>query len=215
MNEAMHSAVVLQKDWMSSGALPPEFETCSPTCLSDLSDYRLARAAAAHDMRALGELYERHKHRVYAVCTRMTRNPAEADDLTQEVFLSLVHKIGSYRGESQFTTWLHRLTVNCVLMYFRRPSRRESTFSDLEDVVAIAPRLAIPLQPARMPDLIAVRSAIAQLPRHRRAVFVLFEIAGYEHEEIGRLLGCSAGTSKSQLHRARATLRKRLAIKLI
>ena|SRR5688572_15105456 len=208
MIEAMHSAVVLQEDWMSSTAPASGFATSKPTSLSEVSDYGLARAAAAHDMRALGELYERHKPRVYAVCTRMTRNPAEADDLTQEVFLSLVHKIGSYRGESQFTTWLHRLTVNCVLMYFRRPSRRESTFSDLEDVVAIAPRLTTPLQPAHLPDLIAVRAAIAQLPLHRRAVFVMFEIAGYEHEEIGKLLGCSAGTSKSQLHRARATLRK-------
>ena len=210
----MHSTVALHKDWMSSGALPPGFETSRPTCLSDLSDYGLARAAAEHDMRALGELYERHKHRVYAVCTRMTHNPADADDLTQDVFLSLVHKIGSYRGESQFTTWLHRLTVNCVLMHFRRPSRRESSFSDLDDVVLIAPRLSTPLQPARLPDLIAVRSAIAQLPRQRRTVFVLFEIAGYEHEEIAKLLGCSAGTSKSQLHHARATLRNKLAIKL-
>lgn len=181
-------------------------------CLAEMSDYGLARAAAAHDMRALGELYERHKHRVYAVCTRMTHNPALADDLTQEVFLSLVHKIGSYRGESQFTTWLHRLTVNCVLMYFRRPSRRESNFSDLDNVIPIAPRLTTP--PARLPDTIAFRSAIAQLPRGCRTVFVLFAIAGYEHEEIAKLLGLSAGTSKSQLHRARVRLRQLLAIKL-
>lgn len=211
----MHSAVALHKDWTRPGHPPvPKLEALGLTSLNGVSDYGLARAAAAGDMRALGELYERHKHRVYAVCTRMTRNPAEADDLTQEVFLSLVHKIGSYRGASLFTTWLHRLTVNSVLMYFRRPSRRENNFSDLEDVMPIAPRLATPFQPAHLPDLIAIRSAIAQLPRRRRTVFVLFEIAGYEHEEIARLLGCSAGTSKSQLHHARATLRKRLAIKL-
>lgn len=212
----MHSAVPLQGNWIRPTDAPsPKIEARGLTSLSEVSDYGLARAAAAHDMRALGELYERHKHRVYAVCTRMTHNPAEADDLTQEVFLSLVHKIDSYRGDSQFTTWLHRLTVNCVLMYFRRPSRRESNFSDLEDVVAIAPRLATPLHAAHMPDLIAVRAAIAQLPRQRRTIFVLFEIAGYEHEEIGKLLGCSAGTSKSQLHHARATLRKILAIKFV
>lgn len=162
-------------------------------------------------MRALGELYERHKHRVYAVCTRMTRSPADADDLTQEVFLHLVRKIGSYRGESQFTTWLHRLTVNCVLMYFRRPSRRENNFSELENVISIAPRLVMP-QPSRIADRIAFKTAIAQLPRGCRTVFVLFEIAGYEHEEIAKLLGCSSGTSKSQLHRARMKLRQLLTV---
>jgi RNA polymerase sigma-70 factor (ECF subfamily) len=179
--------------------------------LSEVSDYGLAQAAAAHDMRALGELYERHKHRVYAVCTRMTRSPADADDLTQEVFLHLVRKIGSYRGESQFTTWLHRLTVNCVLMYFRRPSRRENNFSELENVIPIAPRLLTP-QPARIADRIAFQSAIKQLPRGCRTVFVLFEIAGYEHEEIAKLMGCSSGTSKSQLHRARMKLKQLLTI---
>jgi len=190
---------------------PPSFGTSPPIPLDQMSDFGLARAAAAHDMRALGELYERHKHRTYAVCTRMTGNTADADDLTQEVFLSLVHKIGSYRGESQFTTWLHRLTVNCVLMYFRRPSRRESNFADLEMVFPIEPRLATSPHPARMTDGIAFRSAISQLPRGCRTVFVLFEIAGYEHEEIAKLLGCTSGTSKSQLHRARRKLRTLLA----
>ncbi|HKP36611.1 MAG TPA: sigma-70 family RNA polymerase sigma factor [Pyrinomonadaceae bacterium] len=208
----MHSALALHSDWINPPDAQPPLEAPGPMCLAEMSDYGLARAAAAHDMRALGELYERHKHRVYAVCTRMTHNPALADDLTQEVFLSLVHKIGSYRGESQFTTWLHRLTVNCVLMYFRRPSRRESNFSDLDNVIPIAPRLTTP--PARLPDTIAFRSAIAQLPRGCRTVFVLFAIAGYEHEEIAKLLGLSAGTSKSQLHRARVRLRQLLAIKL-
>ncbi len=210
----MESAAALHRGWVGPGdSLSPGFEA-RPTCLSEMSDFRLAQAAAAHDMRALGELYERHKHRVCAVCTRMTHNPADADDLTQEVFLSLVHKIGSYRGESQFTTWLHRVTVNCVLMHFRRPARRESNFSDLENVFPVAPRLVTPPQPARICDTIGLRLAISQLPRRRRAVFVLFEIAGYEHEEIGKLMGCSAGTSKAQLHRARAQLREILAIKL-
>ena len=211
----MDSRIALKSNQISPGDAPSlGFDVFRPVCLSELSDYGLARAAAARDMRALGELYERHKHRVCAVCTRMTRNPADAEDLTQEVFLHLVRKIGSYRGESQFTTWLHRLTVNCVLMYFRRPSRRESNFPDLENVYPIAARLATPPKPALISDTIAFKSAIAQLPRGCRTVFVLFEIAGYEHEEIGKLMGSSAGTSKSQLHRARARLRKILSSKL-
>src|SRR5262245_12477574 len=84
------------------------------------SDYVLARAAANGQMSALGDLYERHNRRVYAVCLSMTRNPAQAEDLTQEVFVHLVRKIGLFRGDSQFSTWLHRLTVNLVLMHFRR-----------------------------------------------------------------------------------------------
>lgn len=174
------------------------------------TDFNLSRAAAAGDMRALGDLYERYRHRVYAVCIGMTRNAAEAEDLTQEVFVSLVKKIGSYRGESQFTTWLHRLTVNCVLMHFRRPSRREHNFTDLENVIPVAPRLSMPLLPGPLTDKIAFRSAVARLPRGCRTVFVLFDLAGYEHEEIAKLLGCTAGTSKSQLHRARLKLRKLL-----
>lgn len=173
-----------------------------------MTDYNLSRAAAGGDMRALGELYERYRHRVFAVCIGMTRNPAEAEDLTQEVFVSLVKKIGSYRGESQFTTWLHRLTVNCVLMHFRRPARREQVFTDVEDVIPIAPRLSAPMLPGPLTDVIAFRSAVARLPKGCRTVFVLFDLAGFEHEEIAKLLGCTAGTSKSQLHRARLKLRK-------
>ena len=209
----MHSVATLHSSRLAPRVAPAlKFESPAPICVAEMSDFALARAAAGHDMRALGELYERHKHRVFAVCTRMTGNFADADDLTQEVFLSLVHKIGSYRGESQFTTWLHRLTVNCVLMYFRRPSRRENNFSDLENVFPIAPRLGAPVRNGRVADRIDLGSAIARLPRGCRTVFVLFEIAGYEHEEIGRLLGCTAGTSKSQLHRARLKLRQLLAI---
>src|SRR5215471_4482831 len=88
-------------------------------------DYFLARAVANGDINALGDLYQRHHRQVYGVCLSMTRNPAEAEDLTQDVFVHLVRKIGSYRGESRFSTWLHRLTINLVLMHMRRPSRRE------------------------------------------------------------------------------------------
>ena len=114
----MLAAATAQVDRVPA-VVPKTYGPIKPVSPASMTDYNLSRASAAGDMRALGELYERYRHRVYAVCIGMTRNPAEAEDLTQEVFVSLVHKIGSYRGESQFTTWLHRLTVNCVLMHFR------------------------------------------------------------------------------------------------
>ena len=206
----MLAAATAQARRVRPTLVPATYDPAKPVSLASMTDYNLSRDAATGDMRALGELYERYRHRVYAVCIGMTRNPAEAEDLTQEVFVSLVKKIGSYRGESQFTTWLHRLTVNCVLMHFRRPSRREQVFTDVENVIPIAPRLSTPLLPGPLTDQIAFRSAVARLPKGCRTVFVLFDVAGYEHEEIARLLGCTAGTSKSQLHRARLKLRKLL-----
>jgi len=206
----MLSAATAQVGRVRPAVVPQTYDPAQPVGVASMTDFNLSRAAAGGDMRALGELYERYRHRVYAVCISMMRNPAEAEDLTQEVFVSLVKKIGSYRGESQFTTWLHRLTVNSVLMHFRRPSRREQIFTDLEDVIPIAPRLSASLLPGPLTDKIAFRSAVARLPKGCRTVFVLFDLAGFEHEEIAKLLGCTAGTSKSQLHRARLKLRKLL-----
>lgn len=206
----MLAAATAQLSRVRPTLVPKTYEPAKPIDVADMTDFSLSRAAADGDMRALGELYERYRHRVYAVCIGMTRNTAEAEDLTQEVFVSLVKKIGSYRGESQFTTWLHRLTVNCVLMHFRRPARREQVFTDVENVIPIAPRFSAPMLPGLLTDKIAFRSAVARLPKGCRTVFVLFDLAGFEHEEIAKLLGCTAGTSKSQLHRARLKLRRLL-----
>ena len=192
----------------------PRLRLCEPQSLvSGNPDYLLARAVAQGDVSALGDLYEKHHRQVYAVCLNMTRNPAEAEDLTHDVFVHLVRKIGSYRGESLFSTWLHRLTVNMVLMHLRRPLRREQPTGDSENVHSIMPRLRerVPLQ---LTDRIALQLAVGQLPRGCRAVFVLFAIAGYKHDEIAKLLGCSEGTSKSQLHRARTKLRRILRPRL-
>ena len=171
------------------------------------SDYALAQAAAGGKMTALGVLYERHNRRVYSVCLGMTRDPAQAEDLTQEVFVHLVRKIGSFRGDSQFSTWLHRLTVNLVLMHFRsKETKREQKRDDLEERNFNAKQRRHPVG-AQLVERLALRSALTQLPRGCRAVFLLFEIGGYKHDEIAILLGCSSGTSKSQLHRARMKLR--------
>jgi RNA polymerase sigma-70 factor (ECF subfamily) len=177
------------------------------------SDYKLARAVANGNVNALGELYQRHYRQVYALCLGMMRNPTDAEDLTQDVFIHLVRKIGSYRGESRFSTWLHRLTVNLVLMHMRRPVRREQTTGDYDNVQTMLPRLK-ERAPVQIIDRIALQLAVSQLPRGCREVFVLFAIAGYKHDEIGKLLGCSEGTSKSQLHRARAKLKRILRPRL-
>ena len=174
------------------------------------TDYELAQAAAGGDVGALETLYVRHHRRVYTLCLRMTRNVHEAEDLTQEVFIQLHRRSGAFRGESAFITWLHRLTVNQVLMHFRKKSRRSELLTDEgEAPVQVA---AGTESPDRMPvvDRIALEEAVSQLPPGYRAVFLLHDVEGYEHEEVARLLGCSVGTSKSQLHKARMRLRRLL-----
>jgi RNA polymerase sigma-70 factor, ECF subfamily len=171
------------------------------------SDLTLARRAGSGDMSALGELYRRYNRRVYSLCRRMAANTAEAEDLTQEVFIKLFYEVGTFRGESAFTTWLHRLTVNVVLMYLRKHRRRfERPTQDKEIPEQAAPGTE---RPGQLPvfDRLELDRALAALPPGYRAVFVLFDVEGYTHDEIALLLGCSAGTSKSQLHKARTKLR--------
>ena len=170
------------------------------------SDYALARAAARGVVAALGDLYERHNRRVYAVCLRMTGNAADAEDLTQEVFIHLFRKIGSFRGESQFSTWLHRLTVNYVLMYFRRVTARKEEMPEYIEAAISTSRWRRNSAGTQAIDRIALERAVAKLPSGCRAVLVMFDIEGYKHEEIASLLGCAVGTSKSQLHKARLKL---------
>jgi RNA polymerase sigma-70 factor (ECF subfamily) len=171
------------------------------------SDYALTQAAAGGEMAAFERIYQRHHRRVYSLCLRMTQNPPEAEDLTQEVFIQLFRKIGSFRGESAFTTWLHRLTVNQVLMHFRKRSVKDEKTTEEGDT----PEQIVPGTEHydRMPvvDRIALDKAISQLPRGYRTIFVLHDVEGYEHEEIAKMLGLSIGTSKSQLHKARRKLR--------
>ena len=174
---------------------------------SQPDDTGLAQKAAGGDVEAFEQLYHRHFRRVYSLCLRMTSNAAEAEDLTQEVFAHLFRKIGSFRGESAFTTWLHRLAVNQVLMHFRKRSARpEETTAEGETPVQIVQGTENPL---RMPiiDRIALERAIAQLPPGYRTVFVLHDVEGHEHEEVASMLNCAVGTSKSQLHKARLKLR--------
>ena len=201
----MATTAEIYPSWLSFGRAS-EAERDEPVA----SDHALAKRAGQGDMQAFEELYRRHHRRVYSLCLRMTQNVQEAEDLAQEAFVQLFRKIGSFRGESAFTTWLHRLTVNQVLMHFRKRSvRDEKTTAEGEtpDQTVMGTE-----NPNRMPvvDRIALDNAIAQLPQGYRTVFVLHDVEGYEHEEIGKMLGCAVGTSKSQLHKARMKLRSLL-----
>jgi RNA polymerase sigma-70 factor (ECF subfamily) len=178
---------------------------------SQESDYALARAAARGAMAGIGDLYVRHNRRVYSLCLRMTGNAAEAEDLTQEVFLQLLRKIDSFRGDSQFTTWLYRVTVNQIMMHFRRMR----SHTEIDDGVEIA--IAKSKSDGRslgtsVVDGIALKAALSHLPSGCRTVFLLFDIEGYKHQEIAEILGCSVGNSKSQLHKARKKLRRLLIL---
>jgi RNA polymerase sigma-70 factor, ECF subfamily len=172
------------------------------------SDYALARAAAGGAIAAIGDLYERHNRLVYSLCLRMTRSRPEAEDLTQEVFIHLMRTIGTFRGESQFTSWLYRLTVNRVSMHFRHLSRRKET--EVDDIDAGVPTSRKSNHPAvpQVVDRIALIDALAQLAPGCREVFVLFDIEGYSHVEIARMLGFTVGNSKSQLYKARMKIRR-------
>ena len=173
-------------------------------------DFELTQLAAKGDMVAFEEVYQRHHRRVYSICLRMLQNAHEAEDLTQDVFIQLYRKIGSFRGDSAFTTWLHRMTVNQVLMHFRKRNvKYEKTTEEGETPDQIVTGTSDP-ERMRVVDKIALENAIEQLPNGYKNVFVLHDVEGFEHEEVARILGCSVGTSKSQLHKARLKLRKLL-----
>lgn len=171
------------------------------------SDIDLCRLAAEGSISAFELLYQRYNRRTYSLCMRMTSSQIEAEDLTQEVFIQLFRKIASFRGDSAFSTWLHRLTVNQVLMHFRRRSVKNEKVSD--DGEMPEQTVAGSANPNRMQviDRIALKNAIAELPKGYKNVFVLHDVEGFEHEEVARQLGISVGTSKSQLHKARLKLR--------
>jgi RNA polymerase sigma-70 factor, ECF subfamily len=168
----------------------------------DLTEADAIHLAQNGDAQAFEFLYRMHSRRVYALCLRMTGNSVEAQDLTQDAFLQLFRKIQSFRGESSFSTWLHRLTVNVVLMRFRKKRCPEvsldETFSSDDD--GAAPKIEI-----GEPDL-RVRGTIDGY----KLMFVLHDVQGYGHEEIAEILGCSIGNSKSQLHKARMRMRELL-----
>jgi RNA polymerase sigma-70 factor, ECF subfamily len=168
------------------------------------------------DAEAFEFLYGLHKRRVYSLCLRMTSNAAEAEDLTQEAFLQLFRKIGTFRGESAFSTWLHRMAVNVVLMQLRKKSLPVVPLEDTLETEEESPKKepgAPDLRLAGAVDRLQLQRAIDHLPPGYRTIFVLHDVEGFEHNEIADMVGCSIGNSKSQLHKARLKLRDFLKVR--
>jgi RNA polymerase sigma-70 factor, ECF subfamily len=167
--------------------------------------------AQAGDAASFEILYALHKRRVYSLCLRMLGNVAEAEDLTQEAFLQLYRKIATFRGDSAFSTWLHRLAVNVVLMHLRKKGLPQVSLEEtLEPSQDDGPRKDIGARDLTLSgsvDRVTLERAIENLPPGYRLVFVLHDVEGYEHNEIAGMLECSIGNSKSQLHKARMKLR--------
>jgi RNA polymerase sigma-70 factor (ECF subfamily) len=165
------------------------------------------RRAQGGDHAAFHALYRAHVGRVYAVCLRFAGNRPEAEELTQNVFVRAWEKLESFRGESAFATWLHRLAINESIGARRSLSRREQRVKSVEDPAASERPIQLTPSPGDVMDL---DRAMARLPAGARQVFILHDIEGYEHQEIAKLTGVAAGTSKAQLHRARRLLREAL-----
>ena len=170
------------------------------------------RLAQQGDAAAFEYLYQLHSRRVYALCLRMVNNPADAEDLMQEAFLQLFRKVGTFRGESAFSTWLHRMTVNVVLMRLRKKSLPVASLEETTepDEETGGPRKDIGAPDLRLSgavDRVNLERSVERLPPGYRTVFVLHDVQGYEHNEIAEIMGCSVGNSKSQLHKARTRLR--------
>ncbi len=166
----------------------------------------LVARAQAGDQTAFRELYRQHAGRVYALCLRLTGNSGDAEERTQDVFVRLWDKLRSFRGESAFTSWLHRLAVNVVLNERRTTKRREQRVTLAEDPAVLEKSRGAPTEGLS----IDLERAIGELPDGAREVFVLFDIEGYGHAEIAALVGIAEGTSKAQLFRARQLLREKL-----
>jgi RNA polymerase sigma-70 factor (ECF subfamily) len=198
--------LVLDTSIFSSG-LSPGLASRPAEAVARDDEAALVAAARDGDERAMATLYRRYRPRVYSVIARML-GPAEAEEVTQEVFLRAFRALDRFRAEAQLSTWLYRIAVNAALS--ERGRRRIER--DRAAPSTAAERIAAPSTAERDPALQArLEHALAALPPGYRAVLVLHDIEGLEHEEIGRILGCRVGTSKSQLHKARAKMRELIA----
>jgi RNA polymerase sigma-70 factor (ECF subfamily) len=182
---------------------------------SQLSENEAVRLAQEGDSEGFERLYQLHSRRVYGLCLHMVKNPDEAEDLTQSAFLQTFRKIQTFRAEARFSTWLHRLTVNIVLMHFRKRKQSEISLDETLQLDDESPERSVEfggpdLNLNSAIDRINLDKAIDQLPHGYKKMLILHDIEGYQHSEISRILGCSVGNSKSQLHKARQRLRELL-----
>jgi RNA polymerase sigma-70 factor (ECF subfamily) len=173
------------------------------------------RLAQQGNAAAFEFLYRLHRDRVYALCLRMVRNPFQAEDLTQETFLAVLRGIREFRGQSAFTTWLHQVTRNTVLMSLRKKKLQETSLEEIMGTESESGRPPLELGTRdrhleATADRMILRHAVSKLSRGFRKILVLHDVHGYEHREVAAILGCTPGTSKSQLHKARARVREAL-----
>jgi RNA polymerase sigma-70 factor, ECF subfamily len=187
-----------------------EIQTAPPA----YTDADLIARAQQGEETAFEAIYHAHKRRVYHLCFRMIGNAAEAEELTQEAFLRLFRKIHTFRGDSAFSTWLHRLSVNVVLMRLRKKTIKETNIEgdDEQEASERPPREfgAPDVSLAGLVDRLTLNRAVEKLSPGCRQVFLLHDVLGCEHHEIAEMLGYSIGNSKSQLHKARLRLRRLL-----
>jgi RNA polymerase sigma-70 factor (ECF subfamily) len=171
---------------------------------SRIKDQKDVALAAGGDVRAFARLYGAHSARVFNLARRMTSSESAAD-ITQDIFLRAWEKLGTFRGEAAFGTWLHRLAINVILARRSTLRTEQSRILDEEGIMD-----TVPARPGRSDLGMDFERAIERLPQGAKTVFLLYDVEGYQHEEIGNMLGISSGTSKAQLHRARMILRKHL-----
>ena len=191
----------------------PCTQTADANQTNQVSELALVARAREGDEDAFAALFDLHKKRVYSLCLRMTGSAVEAEDLTQDAFIQVFRKLATFRGDAAFSTWLYRVVVNTVLMKLRRRSPRQVSIDEPVRLESSAvPRDIGRSDPELMGavDRIALDRAIEQLPAGCRTIFLLHEVQGYEHHEIARMLHCSVGNSKSQLHKARLKIRELL-----
>lgn len=180
----------------------------APIQITEEGGNAVARAASG-DRHAFEHVYRTHLNHVFSLCVRMTGDRTRAEELTQDVFVRAWEKLPTFRGESAFSTWLHRLTINVVLNERRVDVRERGRTVSSDDDEESAPPASSTSQPMHA-EKMDIERAIAKLPKGARRVFVLHDVEGFTHEEIGTMLGVTAGGCKAQLHRARLLLREAL-----
>lgn len=164
----------------------------------------LIKQAQRADARAFEALYKMHIDRVYGICLRMTGNVSEAEDCAQDAFIQAWNKMDKFRGDSAFSTWLHRIAVNSVLSRIRKAKREQDRITAVSDTGVAT------VTTGDTGELRDLSEAVDRLPEGARNVFVLHAIYGYSHDETGQMLGIATGTSKAQLHRAKRLMAQQL-----
>ena len=189
--------------------------TASEEAKQQLTEQEAIRRAQSGEDAAFEYLYKSHSKRVFSICMRMLKNTSDAEDLTQQVFLRLFRKIGTFRGDSSFSTWLHRVTVNAVLMHLRKKKVAEvveiNSAHDRAEGEDSRERGPGDTSMLAAIDRMNLMRAIRQLPPGYKRFFLLHDVIGFKHSEIARLLSCTTGCSKSQAHRARKQLQQLLS----